>query len=243
MLASQTALPTPLSELRALLSGFSTPSQSEGCATGWRRLVSGWPGPRLLVDLVASERGSGAELLGLLMAIEARRRGQLVVVNTTGSFFPPSAAAWGTPSSRLLLVHPNDQRQALASVELCLRSPSVGAVWAQLDRIDGRAFRRLALAAEHGEALGVLVRPAVCEGEPTWADVQLRVEPRPTPPEAGPISRRLRLTQLRNRRGPARGSADVVINGSAARIEDVPPHRFSTQHAREETTRDERLAS
>ena len=34
------------------------------------------------------------------------------------------------------------ERDALAATEIALRSPAVGAVWASLDRIDGRAFRR-----------------------------------------------------------------------------------------------------
>jgi len=51
----------------------------------------------------------------------------------------------------------------------------VAAVWGMIDRLDGRAFRRLQLAAQAGHTLGLFLRPPSARGQPSWADVRLGV--------------------------------------------------------------------
>jgi hypothetical protein len=177
--------------------------------------------PHRLVDLLAGAPGCGASLVGLWLASRAcRQRGELVVIDGPGAFYPPTAIAWGVEPRRLLLVRPASSKDALAATEIALRSPAVGAVWASLERIDGRAFRRLLLAAEAGAAFGVLVRSGRHEPDPSWADVQLRLDPIPTrgDPDA-PFS--LRVTLRRNRHGPARGEATLTLDWRTGDINDV----------------------
>lgn len=177
--------------------------------------------PRRMVDVLTGSPGCGASLVGLWLARRAcHQRGELVVIDTPGAFYPPTAIAWGVDTRRLLWVRPESPKDALAATEIALRSPAVGAVWASLDRIDARAFRRLLLAAEAGEAFGVLVRSARHEPDPSWADVQLRIDPIPTPgdPDA---SFRVRATRRRNRHGPAGGEATLTLDWRTGEIRDV----------------------
>lgn len=206
---------------------------SHGTPTPFEELLNGIT-PRRLVDLLAGAPGCGASLVGLWLAARAcRQRGELVVIDGPCAFYPPTAIAWGVEARRLLWVRPASPKDALAATEIALRSPAVGAVWASLDRIDGRAFRRLLLAAEAGAAFGVLVRPARHEADPSWADVQLRLDPIPTPgdPDA-PFS--VRVTRRRNRHGPARGEATLTLDWRTGDIKDVtsrdadyPPNALS----------------
>lgn len=123
---------------------------------------------------------SGAFTLALLAAREAcREGGVLVVIDRTRTFYPPAVAAWGIDLERTIVVWPQNARDELWAAVQSLRSPVVAAMWANIDRLDSRAFRRLQLAAEAGRTLGVLVRPASVRGQPSWADVRLEVGPLP----------------------------------------------------------------
>ncbi len=96
-----------------------------------------------------------------------------MVIDRRQTFYPPAAAAWGIDLDRLIVVHPQNARDELWAAVQALRSPAVAAMFAAIDRLDSRAFRRLQLAAQGGRTLGVLVRPAGARGEPSWADVRL----------------------------------------------------------------------
>ncbi len=74
---------------------------------------------------------------------------------------------------RLIVLQPRTARDELWTAVQSLRSPIVAAVWAAIERIDDRAFRRLQLAAEAGRTLGLLLRPANARGQPSWANVRL----------------------------------------------------------------------
>jgi len=136
--------------------------------------------------------GSGAGTLALAAAREACCEGRALVVLDRGprfhrgnpatewratGFYPPAAAAWGIDLSRLLILRPANEADAVWALDQALRCRGVGAVWAACDRLDVRDFRRLQLAAEAGGTLGLLLRPDRLRGQPTWADVQWRVSP------------------------------------------------------------------
>jgi hypothetical protein len=112
--------------------------------------------------------------LSLLAAREAcHEGGTLVVIDRQQTFYPPAAAAWGIDLNRLIVVRPRSARDELWAAVQSLRSPAVAAVWGMIDRLDGRAFRRLQLAAQAGRTLGLLLRPPSARGQPSWADVRL----------------------------------------------------------------------
>ncbi len=177
--------------------------------------------PKRLVDLLECRPGSGASVVGLWLAAQAaQRHGELVVIDPEGAFYPPAAIVWGVDAKRLLLVRPTSQRHALAATEIALRSPAVSAVWASLGKIDGRAYRRLLLAAEAGIAFGTLVRHGRHEIDPSWADAQFCLEPIAAPgdPDAPLL---VRATLRRNRHGPAGGVATLSLNWRTGDIHDV----------------------
>lgn len=194
---------------------------SSGCAELDRLLPEGGWRRGVLVEWLAATAGSGAGSLALLVARQAASSGGvLVVLDRQGHFYPPAAAAWGVDLGRLLVVRPRQDSEELWALDQALRCPGVAAVWAALERLDWRAFRRLQLAAELGGSLGLLVRPARIRGQPTWSQVQLEVRPRMVPatgtvpgpsgaprPSAflGPGGRRVCVELVRCRLGGASG--------------------------------------
>jgi hypothetical protein len=164
----------------------------------------------------------------------------LVVVDLARTFYPPAAAAWGVDLQRLIVVHPKSARDALWAAGQSLRSPAVAAVWAALDRIDDRAFRRLQLAAEAARAVGLIVRPASARGQPSWADVRLGVENcglriadcgltttirNPKSEVRNPIfcdfHRRLQIRLLRCRHGRAGGAVVLEIDDAGYTVREA----------------------
>lgn len=215
-----------LQALRAKLSAKALvePASSQRIASAWRR-ITGEIGPRRLLDLLTAKAGSGGGLVALSLCVEAcRGRGELVVIDPRRAFYPPAAVAWGVEASRLLVVAPPTQEDAIAATEIALRSPAVGAVWASLGAVDGRQFRRLLLAVEAGKAFGALVRPACRLAEPSWGDVQLRIATLMRD-NLGEHSLLVRATQTRNRHGPVGGEATLSIDWRAGTVQELPTHR------------------
>ena len=155
------------------------PTFSSGAAAIDRLLPGGGLQHGMLVEWLAELPGCGAATLGLLAAREAcRAGGMMVVLDRAGTFYPPAAVGWGVDPARLIVVRPRTVRDELWAAVQSLRSPVVAAVWTIIDRLESRNFRRLQLAAEAGRTLGVLVRGASARGQPSWADVRLRVQSR-----------------------------------------------------------------
>jgi hypothetical protein len=140
----------------------------------------------MLIEWLAELPGRGAATLSWLAAREACRvGGTLVVVDRQRTFYPPAAVAWGVDPRRLIVVRPRSLRDELWATVQALRSPAAAAVWAPIERLDDRAFRRLQLAAQRGRTLGLLLRPASARGQPSWADVRLWVGARQPDKERG----------------------------------------------------------
>lgn len=149
-----------------------------------------------LVEWLSPGAGSGAGLLALIAAIRACRptaisnrhsssttpasaaesTGVLVVVDRQRRFYPPAALRWGISPEQLVVVQPQTEQDERWALDQALRSPAVNAVWASLERVDERSFRRFQLAAERSGVLGMLVRPAAARGQPSWSEVQLWIE-------------------------------------------------------------------
>ena len=144
--------------------------------------------------------GSGIETLVFQIACQAalsagksrrlQQPGTIVVLDTTNDFYPPAAAAWGVDLRKLIMIrcHAFDawetsrrQRRAdiIWTLDQCLRCPAVIAVWCYLPHLDARSFRRLQLAAEEGGSVGLLIRDAAAQTQPSWADLRLAVKSLP----------------------------------------------------------------
>lgn len=152
---------------------------STGCEALDRLLVRRGLERGSLVEWLAHDRGAAAGTLAWLVAREAARRGGgIVVIDRQRRFYPPAALAWGVDPRTLAVVHVESDEDELWTVDQALRSPAVAAVWLYRDELSTRDFRRWQLAAERGGTLGLLVRPASAQGQPTWADVRWLVHPK-----------------------------------------------------------------
>jgi hypothetical protein len=168
-------------------------------------------------------------MLALMVARQCSEGRALVIMDRARQFYPPSVASWGMDLENLLVLRPRTESEELWALEQVLRSPSVGAVWAPLARIDVREFRRLQLAAESGGTVGLLIRPADVRGEPSWAEAQFLVRPR-----ASPAGWRLSVEVTRSRGGTSGRNVELEINYQTGMAQPViksydahPLHPFS----------------
>lgn len=153
------AVPSGFAELDALLPG------------------GGWP-QGALTEIMMPRQGIGA--LRLLMPTLARlSQGDRWICWVAPPYIPyaPALANAGIDLSRILLVHPRGQQDGLWAVEQSLRSGNCAAVlaWPTLD--DKAILRRLQLAAESGDALGVLFRPQHFVQRPSAAALRIELAP------------------------------------------------------------------
>jgi hypothetical protein len=76
-------------------------------------------------------------------------------------------------------VHPRESNDALWATEQALRAGTCGAVLAWPATANMKRLRRLQLAAETGNALGVLFRPGSVAAENSPAAMRLKLDPAP----------------------------------------------------------------
>lgn len=135
-----------------------------------------------LVEWLEDGPGSGASILALVAAREAcTDRGVLIVVDRSGAFYPPAAAAWGIDLKNMIVVQPKSDKDEHWTLVQALRCERVAAVVSWTRRLDGYTYRRLQLAAESGGSVGLFVRPQTAHQKPSWADVRMSVSPQPSP--------------------------------------------------------------
>lgn len=188
-------------------------------SSGCEALDALFPGGGLrrgsLVEWLRGGMGSGAATLALHYARQACRQGtHLVVIDRLRQIYPPALAGWGIDLAQVILVHPRDVREELWVWDQSLRCTAVGAVWGEIERIDGRSFRRLQLAVEDSGGVGLLLRPSRARSEPTWADVRLLVQPC-----EGHQVRQLRVHLLSTRGSAARGGVLLELDEWSGRLQ------------------------
>lgn len=189
---------------------------SSGSAELDRLLPAGGFRSGALVEWLVDGSGCGAGTLAILAARQAcQNGGALVVIDRRRQFYPPAATALGIDLGRTFVVQPQNERDEYWALTQTLACSAVAAVWATIERIDARSFRRLQLAAETSGCLGLLLRPAKVQGEPTWSDVQLLVVPRPI--SSGPSQDtkggwRLQVQIVRCRGGTSGGVVDLEMD-------------------------------
>ncbi len=174
--------------------------------------------------------GSGAGTLALLLARQAiGSEGVLIVLDTRSWFYPPAAAVLGIDFDRLFVIRPSNAPDAFWALDQILRCPAVTAVWASTGHLESHTFRRLALAVEQGGGLGLLVRPERIggqriRGQPSWSEVQLRIEPRRWLSADLRTGRRIRVEVTRCRRGPSGGTVDLELDERTGSICQASTH-------------------
>jgi hypothetical protein len=178
------AVPTGLAELDAQLPG------------------GGWPCGALSEILFAYD-GLG-ELSLLMPALAELTQKEQRVVFVTPPYIPyaPALAASGLDLRYVVQIDANSDDGAW-SAEQCLRSGSCGAVLSWMQHADYTQLRRLQLAAESGDALAFLFRPAraAAKASPAALRLQLHADVENVDVEIikcrGQESDRLRPTRLR----------------------------------------------
>ena len=230
---------------------------STGCQPWDQLLPRGGFVPGQLVEWLSSRAGSGAATLAWWVAVRAvsvatahqHATPTIVVVDRDGDFYPPAAIAAGISPQQVMIVRPKNQADMMWVIDQALRCSAVTAVWSNLHKIDPRHFRRMQLAAEEGATLGLLIRPAAVQGQPSWSDLQLLVEPQPTASQlepnpshptdrahqAHPIEQRhWHLRVLRCRGGTAGQSLTLHMDTTTGQLSALPPtpqhHEKSALH-------------
>jgi hypothetical protein len=197
--------------VQALPSGFS----------GLDALLPGGGLPRgALTEIVIPREGIGE--LSLLMPALARATEDerwLVFVAPPHVPYAPALARAGVNLARVLIVHPRNAQEGLWAVEQALRAGTASVVLAWLAHADSKALRRLQLAAEAGESLGILFRSIRSIEEASPAALRLRLEP------ASLEGARVAVHILKRRGGWPTGPVMVEVDHVVAR--PLSPRTFA----------------
>lgn len=191
--------------------------QSEGCGAGWLSLLAA----RSAMTNPLERGGCGTPARSGSLA-RSGAGGRFVVIDAAGAFYPPASIAAGIPAERTIVVRPPSSADFLWAADQALRSRAVAVVWGVIDRIDDRNARRLQLAAEMGNSLGLFVRPRAALSEPSWAEVRWHVRGLPSRPAEpaelcgarAAAARRIEARLVRCRGGRSGGSVVLAIDSA-----------------------------
>lgn len=172
------------SRIRACERG-AFPHSTRYLTTGCDALDTLFPGQGVrqgsLVEWLGESNASGAGTVSLMTGRRVCPAGRpLVLIDTRHDLFPLSLSLLGFDLSRLILIRPASEREALWACEEALRCEAVGVVWANIEQITSTSFRRLQLAAEDSAGIGFLVRSTKAMHQPSWAEVRFKVHPSPS---------------------------------------------------------------
>ncbi|HHH13441.1 MAG TPA: translesion DNA synthesis-associated protein ImuA [Thiolapillus brandeum] len=178
---------------RALSSGFRELDEATG---------GGWPSGAL-VELV-SPGGQGLSLLVPLLVRLGREPRWLAWVDPPWHPHAPALAARGVAVSRILQVRTAGGAEGLWAAEQLLRSGNCAVVMLWPGRLGTARLRRLQLAAEEGDCLGVLFRSPEAVAAPSPAALRLRL---------GSRGGKLAVEVLKRRGGWNGGRVEVPCTG------------------------------
>jgi protein ImuA len=176
-------------------------------STGFPRLNSelpggGWP-PSVLTELLWAQQGEGEfRLLAPVLAGLSRAGKAIILLAPPHLVFAPALAQLGIDIRQVLVVRSEKPADRLWAVEQVLKSAHFGALLCWLPQARPEHLRRLQLAANGGEGLAFVFRPASAQMESSPAPLRLLCE-------AGPSGQI--VVEVIKRRGPA-ASAPVVLS-------------------------------
>ncbi|MFO7902416.1 MAG: ImuA family protein [Planctomycetota bacterium] len=207
---------------------------SSGCPALDRLLPEGgFPRGSLIECLGEGPHAGGAGMFAMMIARQAALEdGVIVVFDDQDRFYPPGAAGLGVELDRVVIVRARRDDDRIWALDQALRCLAVAAVWAPVEHLDERSFRRLQLAAEEGGGLGLLVRSRRWRQHPSWAPVRLLIAPRALDSRQSRRGRCLRIEVVRCRRGKNRGGVDVEVDLGTASMQQVSDqHETDTLHS------------
>jgi hypothetical protein len=170
----------PLLQRPDLWRGGQQPAPRPVVPTGFpdldgRLVGGGWP-----TGAVTEILGEGVVGSALLLPALARlSAGPRWLAGVAFPYLPyaPALTAAGVDLGRLLLVRPRAGDAVTWALEQALRSGACSLVFGWLSRAEPAVLRRLQLAAETGEATGILFRPAAAVARPSPAALRLTIRP------------------------------------------------------------------
>jgi len=159
---AKAALKQILQDHPAIWQGTELSTTKHGISTGYSELDAilpgaGWP-TNAVLELLLAEQGIGELTLFLPLMRHLTQQGRCVVwVHPPFIPYAPALARAGVDIRYNILVHrSSSKKEALWAMEKGLQAQASGLVLAWLDGFPGNALRRLQLAAETGNTLGVL---------------------------------------------------------------------------------------
>ncbi len=183
----------------------------KGLATGYAGLDKllpgrGWPQAGLMEMLLACAGVGELRLLAPAMrALSHTQERWIAWVNPPFIPYAPALEAAGVDISRILLIHPQNHKDTLWSVERACKSGTCSLVlaWPDEKKLKLKDTQRLQVAAKQGGTLACLLRPQSAQAQPSMAELRLGLK-------AGTEPGQLRLDVLKRRGGwPVQ---DVTLN-------------------------------
>jgi protein ImuA len=175
-------------------------------STGFARLNrelpgGGWPASALTELLWTQQGGGEFRLLGPALADLSRQGKSIILLAPPHLVFAPALAQAGIDIGQVLLVQSDRPADRLWAVEQILKSAQSGALLCWLPQARPEHLRRLQLAANNGDGLTFVFRPAAAQMEPSPAPLRLLCEAAP----CGRIA-----VEVIKRRGPA-ASGPIIL--------------------------------
>jgi len=177
------AILQPLIETGRLWRGQGTAPRSDALPTGFDALDRVLPGggwPRAALSEILFPADGVGELHLLLPALAALSREAHPIVLIAPPYLPfPAAWIAAGVDLRYLQIVQAGEADALWTVEQCLRSAACAAVLCWPRHADTATLRRLQLAAETGQTIGFMLRPAPVATQASMAAVRIGIETGP----------------------------------------------------------------
>lgn len=139
------------------------------------QMGGGWP--RGALTEIFTQQGLGFSLLLPLLASLSQQEQWLAWVNPPHVPYAPALEARRVNTARILLVKVRDAEQGLWAAEQALRSGNCSLVMLWVDKIPMPRIRRLQLAAEESNCMGVLFRPLQHQQQASMAALRLQILP------------------------------------------------------------------
>src|SRR6185312_7881279 len=177
------AILQPLIENGRLWRGQGTAPRRDALPTGFDTLDRVLPGggwPRAALSEILFPADGVGELRMLLPALAALSREAHPIVLIAPPYLPfPAAWIAAGVDLRFLEIVRAGEHDALWAAEQCLRSAACAAVLCWPRQADTATLRRLQLAAETGQTVGFMLRPAQVATQASMAAVRIGIETDP----------------------------------------------------------------
>jgi hypothetical protein len=209
---------------------------SRSIPTGFARLdrelpEGGWPHNGIFELLLPQDGQGELPLLAPALAQLSQQNRWLAWVAPPWLPYAPALARHGIRLEQVLLIRPTQLRDCLWAMEQCLSSGACAAVLGWPTSLQPQHIKRLQLAAQHGQCMGVLMRDRRHSQSPSPAPLRIELDTQ-TQHSNGQMQCNLRLIKRRGRWAsdwfPLQWSSPLVASWQAATSASVSTIEVST---------------